>query len=905
MEKLKKRRSTQRRFFTLAFKEADAISKQKQISNDAKVQLEAKVEILDSIILEIAELDKQIENLWLDDEEASESTMDKELTEAFMKLSQCKEQVRALKSFLTVQPNRSAELPDSKQHFSKLPKMNLPRFDGTLTQYKHFRERFDSAVGNNIHISEVDKLDYLLGQLDGMAKDAVIGIPCTEANYNVVLKILEENFGQPRKIIRAHVLNILNAPKPQLTASSLRQFYNQVMGDLRCLGTMQVSISESASFIIPILEEKLPKQFREKMGDCNQQNSFNFELFMGEFSKQLQNLEETTNEKKPRPTSSVQNVENASVPTSPDTPISTTATFVGTVKASVCPFCKDSHKAVNCPLSVQDRQKVVREKKLCLNCLHYSHFIKDCLSKGTCFHCKQRHHSALHGSEFCKKRTTYPVSDQSKNTNTSAKVTAGVTTNCSISFSSNENLRETESTNASSNISEEDEPSEIVFVKTAQASVEYCGRTVNQANIFIDEGSQRSYITRHLAHSLEIIPYSKQEMIVHGFGGHSSRKTYDVARIGVVTHEGVQDIDVLITDEIVHPIDQTGWNQYVSKTRVQEFQLADQYDQNEFVVDILIGVDQVWLFMSEHVFKSDEGPSIQMSSLGALLSGSVQYKSQDPHDSAVRSSHCHLQIHNPIHYDNERFCDIQYGSVEYDRHERDFSVSEYQSKIEFRHGQYFVPLPWKSEHPELPPNLNICRNRLTQVTERLDKLGLMPAYCKVMKENLDMGYIEEIQANESPWSVTESHFLPHFFVLRDSETTPLRIVFAANTGSTSLNDCLSTGPCLLNDLVKLLHSFRVKKYGIIADIARAFLSVKLLESDRNYTKFLWFKDNDPKKEIVVYRCTTVVFGHTSSPFSLGATLDLHLSKYSSYIAEDLKNKLYVDNYVLSVYKCDL
>ena len=49
-----------------------------------------------------------------------------------------------------------------------------------------------------------------------------------------------------------------------------------------------------------------------------------------------------------------------------------------------------------------------------------------------------------------------------------------------------------------------------------------------------------------------------------------------------------------------------------------------------------------------------------------------------------------------------------------------------------------------------------------------------------------------------------------------------------------------------------------------------FLHIKVREEDRPFVRFLWYKDNDPNKEICVYTYTTIVFGHTSSPMSLGA-----------------------------------
>ena len=74
------------------------------------------------------------------------------------------------------------------------------------------------------------------------------------------------------------------------------------------------------------------------------------------------------------------------------------------------------------------------------------------------------------------------------------------------------------------------------------------------------------------------------------------------------------------------------------------------------------------------------------------------------------------------------------------------------------------------------------------------------------------------------------------------------------------------------------------------------MHIKLHPSDRNFTRFLWlsdFESSDTKFE--TYRFTVVPFGASSSPFMLGAVLDLHLSKSHLQAAADMRDNVYVDN----------
>ena len=104
------------------------------------------------------------------------------------------------------------------------------------------------------------------------------------------------------------------------------------------------------------------------------------------------------------------------------------------------------------------------------------------------------------------------------------------------------------------------------------------------------------------------------------------------------------------------------------------------------------------------------------------------------------------------------------------------------------------------------------------------------------------------------------------------------------------------GPPFLNVLCAILLRFRDYVFAFSTDIEKAFLHVKLHESDRNFTRFLWPESPEtPDSNFQVYRFKVVPFGSSSSPFMLGAVLNLHLSKFQSHIANDMKKNIYVDN----------
>ncbi|GFQ99895.1 CCHC-type domain-containing protein [Trichonephila clavata] len=65
-----------------------------------------------------------------------------------------------------------------------------------------------------------------------------------------------------------------------------------------------------------------------------------------------------------------------------------------------------------------------------------------------------------------------------------------------------------------------------------------------------------------------------------------------------------------------------------------------------------------------------------------------------------------------------------------------------------------------------------------------------------------------------------------------------------NLDSLGIND-----PCEKQSKEEILTRFTIGKIGATADIRKAFLQTSLDEHDRDYMRFIWWKDGDPEKEI--------------------------------------------------------
>ncbi|UYV69829.1 hypothetical protein LAZ67_7000910 [Cordylochernes scorpioides] len=219
-------------------------------------------------------------------------------------------------------------------------------------------------------------------------------------------------------------------------------------------------------------------------------------------------------------------------------------------------------------------------------------------------------------------------------------------------------------------------------------------------------------------------------------------------------------------------------------------------------------------------------------------------------------------------------------------------------------GRYLVSLPWKEGIGTIPNNLEIAKRRLEAMTQKLTQKGQFVPYDEVFRSWFRENLIEEVDGEDIK---PIGHYLPHRPIYKvQSETTPIRPVYdascKASKRSLSLNECLETGPNLIELLPEILIRFREKKIGDIADIRKAFQTIGIDEKERDYLRFLWWDEQDPSK-IRTLRHTRVVFGLTCSPFILAAVLKYHLESIVDYrkpVADVLKRSFYVDNLVFSV-----
>ena len=215
-------------------------------------------------------------------------------------------------------------------------------------------------------------------------------------------------------------------------------------------------------------------------------------------------------------------------------------------------------------------------------------------------------------------------------------------------------------------------------------------------------------------------------------------------------------------------------------------------------------------------------------------------------------------------------------------------------------GWYETTLPWKANHTELPSNKEGSLKRLKNLSRKLQRDGLTEQYDAIIQEQLTEGVIEKAPPI-SPAQPLKEFYIPHKSVIRKSaETTKMRIVYDASARATpdapSLNDCLYPGPALQNKLWDVLIQQRAYPVVLAGDIKKAFLQIRIHESERDALRFHW--QVDLNSDVQTYRFTRVLFGLAPSPFLLGGVLECHLDTWAEKYPEEverLRRSFYVDD----------
>ncbi|XP_068245362.1 uncharacterized protein [Palaemon carinicauda] len=140
----------------------------------------------------------------------------------------------------------SASVDSSCNVNVRLPKLELPKFNGVLTEWQSFWDRFVALVDDS-DIPTIGKFCNLQSLLKGEARAVIQGLSQTSVNYPIAYNMLKERFGKPERIIFAHIQALLSVALPTKIApgsskhmSSLWKLQDELLTHARSLEALGV-----------------------------------------------------------------------------------------------------------------------------------------------------------------------------------------------------------------------------------------------------------------------------------------------------------------------------------------------------------------------------------------------------------------------------------------------------------------------------------------------------------------------------------------------------------------------------------------------------------------------------------------------------------------------------------------
>lgn len=422
----------------------------------------------------------------------------------------------------------------------KLPKLDVPTFNGSLLNWRNFWEQFAISVHDRSNLSNSEKLVYLQQALKGgSAKSSIEGLSRTGDNYEEAVQCLKARYDRPRLIHQAHVKTILDTPPlKEGTGKEIRKLHDTVLQHLRALKAM--GYEPSGPFITSALELKLDQgtMFEWQKHSQKSEGVPHYQDLLDFLNLRAQATESTI-------------ADSSSKRLKDDAPYVKRGFSAGRTVAShatntdlpsgQCFLCKpDKHPLYACPrfkeMPHEAKIATVRSNGLCMNCFASNHFVKQCKSVHRCKRCQRPHHTLLHVDSTPVNSTPASVTSQTINP------AAPPFTPQSMAIT-NASQIEPQNGVVSSNTAIQLKSSSLLM--TCRVLVRAPDGTFVEARALLDNASSASFVSERLAQTLRL-PRANQKARISGVAGlshHSSNQS--IAKFAIApTRPPLREIDV-------------------------------------------------------------------------------------------------------------------------------------------------------------------------------------------------------------------------------------------------------------------------------------------------------------------------------------------------------------------------
>ena len=426
-----------------------------------------------------------------------------------------------------------------------------------------------------------------------------------------------------------------------------------------------------------------------------------------------------------------------------------------------------------------------------------------------------------------------------------------------------------------------------------------------KANLIFDSGADKSFITEKLLKQVKGKFKGSVDLTCATFGGGKTSNMCDVVEVNVSAGNasvstGSTAIRVVAVPEICAQLKRPS----IPAHLLQPFQhlpmAADCTADRLLHIDIIIGQDQFWSLVRSGLLRSPDGIVAMETLFGWVLSGAVEWGEGTPGQEGLPPPQqddvrCQLLLLTQPSPSLQSMWSDEDGVTddpEYD------VLSAFEDSVRYDGERYVVRMPWKDSKSQLMDNQEAAERRLVSLERQLKRNPHLQLDYEAALQQLETDdMICEVPPDEVVTSGV-TFYMPHRPVVKmSSTTTKVRPVFDASArgpNGVALNDVVEVGPVLMPNLLDVLLRFRRWRFGLSADIKKAFYQIRLDPQDQDAVRFLWRRG----EQIRHMRFQRVVMGVSCSPFLLNATIQHHLFRcQDSAVVAELRESLYADDWL--------
>ncbi|XP_071653732.1 uncharacterized protein, partial [Temnothorax longispinosus] len=499
-------------------------------------------------------------------------------------------------------PRVPAGPEQNNEHSPKtsLPRITLRDFSGAYEDWPSFRDLFQSVIGKNSAISNVERFHYLRSCVKGTAEKLIRSLNVTGDNYERAWAILDKHYENKRELIRSNFATFTAVAKMKGdTADELSRISNAATAAVNAQESIGRPIESHGMDLFNHLVVELfdpCTRLEWESSICDSTNPPDHTALTDFMTKRILTL----NAAKPK------NIAN----TASESSRSAKTHIAKRTEPSQCPLCNGEHSLMGCPdfkaKPASERKTVAETNKLCFNCLG-NHLVTKCQSTRNCMTCNSRHHTMLHDAYSSEPPPAAEVS-------------------------------------ALSAVGRADDRKAILLATARVIVADRYGKP-HEVRALIDQGSEVSIVSESLVQRLHL-PRSRTRVSIFGIGGSQSGSTRGKVSMSLTSRTTGATLTA-VAFVLPRPSLYQGSAITCSTTwpHLQGLPLADPLYAANDPVELLLGAEVCSTILEDGLRRGKpQTPIAQKTILGWILSGGCGATSLLGHRRSLQAHSAHVRL---------------------------------------------------------------------------------------------------------------------------------------------------------------------------------------------------------------------------------------------------------------------